>query len=123
SDFVKDNLPEFTLNSFLKTLMESSAPGSICQGYKKKTISIIRRGTVSGQLIGGNLSLLCTTLGTPFEPSFRGKILFLEDLDERPYRFDRMLTHLLNAGRLQQVAGIAVGINAGCKDPKAKRVG
>ncbi len=37
-----------------------------------------------------------------------------------PYRFDRMLTQLLNAGLLQQVAGIAIGINAGCKDPKAR---
>src|SRR2546430_13108712 len=75
----------------------------------------------SGQLIGGNISLLCTTLGTPFQPSFKNKILFFEDLQEVPYRFDRMLTHLLNAGLLQQVAGIAVGINANCFDPKAKR--
>src|SRR2546430_14256318 len=75
----------------------------------------------SGQLIGGNISLLCTTLGTPFQPSFKRSILFFEDLDEVPYRFDRMLTHLLNAGVLQQVSGIAVGINANCRDPKAKR--
>jgi len=47
--------------------------------------------------------------------------LFLEDLDEPPYRFDRTLTHLLNAGVLQQVAGVAVGINRNCIDPNAKR--
>src|SRR5205085_3017827 len=62
----------------------------------------------------------CTTVGTPYEPSFKSRILFLEDLDEVPYRFDRMLTHLLNAGLLQQVAGIAIGINPNCEDPKAK---
>jgi len=120
SDFIKDDLPDFTLQSFLRTLTQPSAPGSIRRGYKKKTVSILRRGAASGQLIGGNISLLCTTLGTPFQPSFKDKILFLEDLDEVPYRFDRMLTHLLNAGLLQQLAGIAIGINTDCEDPKAK---
>ena len=102
--------------------MRASAPGGICQGYKTKTVSILRRGTAAGRLIGGNLSLLCTTLGTPYQPSFKDKIPFLEDLDEPPYRFDRMLTHLLNTGLLQQVAGIAVGLNKNCKDPKARTV-
>src|SRR5262249_5261133 len=89
--------------------------------YKKKTVSILRRGSSSGALLGGNLPILCASLGTPFQPSFRRKILFFEDLDEVPYRFDRMLTQLLNAGLLQQVAGVAVGINANCFDPKAKK--
>ena len=44
-----------------------------------------------------------------------------EDLSEQPYRFDRMLTYLLNCGLLQQVAGIAIGINHDCEDPKVKR--
>ena len=42
-------------------------------------------------MIGGNISILCASLGTPWQPPFRGRILFLEDLDEVPYRFDRML--------------------------------
>ena len=121
SDFIKDNLPDFTFQSFLKTLMKPSAAGSICQGYRGKTVDILRPGTASGPLLGGNLSLLCALLGTPFQPFFKNKILFFEDLDEVPYRFDRMLTHLLNAGLLQQVAGIAVGINKGCRDPKARK--
>ncbi len=121
SDFIKKDLPDFTLQSFLKTLMQPSAAGSIRQGCKKQTVSILRRGTASGPLLGGNLSLLCACLGTTFQPSFKNKILFFEDLDEAPYRFDRMLTQLLNAGLLQQVAGVAVGINANCFDPKAKR--
>jgi muramoyltetrapeptide carboxypeptidase len=60
-------------------------------------------------------------LGTPYQPSFKKSILFFEDLDEVPYRFDRMLTQLLNSGLLQQVAGIAIGINKNCKDPKARK--
>ena len=55
-------------------------------------------------------------------PAFvQNKILFFEDLDEVPFRFDRMLTQLLNAGLLQQIAGVAIGINKNCKDPKARK--
>ena len=121
SDFIKENLPDFTLQSFLQSVMKPVASGSISDGYRKKTVSVLRGGTASGPLLGGNLSILCTTLGTPYQPSFKGAILFLEDLSEEPYRFDRMLTHLLNAGVLRQLAGVAIGINANCRDPKAKK--
>lgn len=133
SDFINDDLPEFTLRSFLRMLMEPEAAGSIRRGSRgegrgKKLrsrvngegISILHSGKASGQLIGGNLSILCAMLATPYQPSFKNKILFLEDLDEVPFRFDRMLTHLLNAGLLQQVSGVAIGTNKDCIDPKAK---
>jgi muramoyltetrapeptide carboxypeptidase len=123
SHFIKKDYPQFWRESILKLVTEPTAAGSISRGYDGKTASIIRRGTASGELIGGNLSLLCTLLGTPFQPSFRKKILFLEDVDETPYRMDRFLTHLSNAGVLQQVAGIAVGICENCTDPKAKTAG
>ena len=120
SDFVHKDFPDFTLVSFLRTLMRAEPAGSIRAGYKDKTVKILRRGKASGQLIGGNISLVCSLLGTPWQPSFKNKILFFEDLDEVPYRFDRMLTQLLNAGLLQQVAGVAIGVNANCFDPRAK---
>lgn len=120
SDFVNADMPKFALNSFLRLLSEPVAYGSIAQGYRRQTVRILRRGQARGQLIGGNLTLLCTTVGTPWQPDFKGRILFLEDLGEEPYRMDRMLTYLLNAGILQQVAGIAIGINKDCHDPKAK---
>ena len=133
SDFIKDDLPDFTLQSFLRTLMEPRPAGSIRNGssmegggkksqspVRRTDISVLRSGKASGQLIGGNLSILCATLATPYQPSFRNKILFLEDLDEVPFRFDRMLTQLLNADLLQQVAGVAIGTNKDCFDPKAK---
>jgi muramoyltetrapeptide carboxypeptidase len=121
SDFIKKDMPDFALQSFLKTLMQPTPPGSIRDGYRKKTVTILRRGIASGPLVGGNITLLCAALATPYLPAWKNRILFFEDLDEVPYRFDRMLTQLLNAGLLQQVAGIAIGINAGCSDPKAKR--
>lgn len=123
SDFNKADFPDFAWQSFRRTLSQAAAPGSLCQGYKGKTVSILRPGVASGRLLGGNISILCTTLGTPWQPSFKNRILFFEDLDEAPYRFDRMLTHLLNAGLLQQVAGIAIGINKNCRDPKAEKPG
>jgi len=120
SDLMKADLPDFTLQSFLRTLTQPVASGNICNGYKKRTVTVLRRGIASGRLVGGNLSVLCTTLATPYQPSFKNRILFFEDLDEPPYRYDRMLTQLLNAGLLQQVAGIAVGLNRNCREPGAK---
>ena len=112
--------PEFTRKSFFRTVMETSPSGSIGADHAKSRISILRAGTAEGRLIGGNLSLICASLGTPFAPSFKGKILFFEDISEKPYRLDRMLTQLLNAGILAQVAGVAVGTNKDCHDPDAK---
>jgi muramoyltetrapeptide carboxypeptidase len=122
SDFLKDNMPNFTAQSFLRTLTEPKAPGSIRTGHRSKTVKVLAPGLATGPLIGGNISILCASLATPFQPSFQGCILFIEDLNEEPYRFDRMLTQLLNAGLLQQAAGVAVGVNRNCKDPKANRV-
>jgi len=119
SQLAKKDYPAFSRDHFLAMLTRPAAGDGICRGYTKKTVTILRPGTASGELIGGNLSVLCTLIGTPFQPSFRGRILFFEDVDEKPYRIDRMLTHLLNAGVLQQAAGIAVGVCRGCEDPKA----
>jgi len=122
SDLVKHDLPPFTLQNLLKTLMKPAAPGSICDKTTAKKVSILRGGRVSGELLGGNLSVLATTLGTPYQPSFKGKILFIEDLNEPLYRYDRLLTHLLNSRVLAQVAGIAVGTCTGSEE-KAKQTG
>lgn len=125
SDFAEKDMPEFAVQSFLRTLAPDATPAaqrevSIAAGYTGKTVKVLRPGIARGQLVGGNLTLLVTTIGTPWQPPFKGRILFLEDLGEEPYRMDRMLTHLLNCGLLQQVAGIAIGINKDCADPKAK---
>ena len=120
SDFATKELPDFTVQSFIRTLASPARPDDIAAGYSEKTMKIFRRGVARGQLIGGNLALLCTAIGTPWQPLFRNRILFLEDLSEAPYRWDRMLTYLSNCGLLQQVSGIAIGLNADCDDPQAK---
>ena len=113
-------LPDFARKSFMRTVMNAAPAGSVCDGYKDGTISVLHGGTAEGRLMGGNLTLICASVGTPFMPSFKGKILFFEDVGEKPYRIDRSLTHLMNAGIFSQVAGVAVGINKNCDDPDAK---
>jgi muramoyltetrapeptide carboxypeptidase len=66
-------------------------------------------GNAEGELIGGNLALVCALLGTPWEIDTRGRILVLEDTDEPVYRIDRMLTQLRLAGKLDAAAGIVLG--------------
>ena len=69
----------------------------------------LSRGEASGLLLGGCISLLETTLGTPWEFDTRGTILFLEDRGVKPYQLDRMLLHLLQAGKFRGVRGIVLG--------------
>lgn len=66
-------------------------------------------GIATGELVGGNLSLLVTTLGTPFEIDTRDKILFIEDVNEEPRNIDRMLNQLYMAGKLTNITGFVVG--------------
>jgi muramoyltetrapeptide carboxypeptidase len=72
-------------------------------------------GTVEGTLTGGCLSLITASIGTAYEIETEGKILFLEDQGEAPYRLDRMLTHLHLAGKLQPLAGILLGNFQDCE--------
>jgi len=76
--------------------------------------TVIREGVAEGQLLGGCLSLLVTTLGTPFTLDTAGAILFIEDVGEKPYRIDRMLIHLKQAGKLDNLAGVIFGEMSGC---------
>lgn len=78
------------------------------------------RGKITGELTGGNLSLVTFSLGTPFAVETKGKILFLEEVNEEPYRVDRMLTHLRLAGKLRGVKGIVFGDMVGC-NPRPSR--
>ncbi|MEX2582935.1 MAG: LD-carboxypeptidase [Gemmatimonadota bacterium] len=73
-------------------------------------------GSAEGQLTGGNLSLLAATVGTPFQIRTAGRILFIEEVGEPAYRVDRLLSQLLLAGCLDDVAGVAVGAISDCPD-------
>lgn len=75
----------------------------------------IVKGEAEGKLIGGNLSLLAALIGTPYEVDTKDKILFIEEVEEEPYRIDRMLTQLRLAGKLQQAKGIIITECTNCE--------
>jgi muramoyltetrapeptide carboxypeptidase len=72
-------------------------------------------GTAEGILVGGCLSIIVAGMGTPYEIQTEGKILFLEDCDEPPYRLDRMITQLHLTGKLKSVAGVLLGVFRDCE--------
>lgn len=99
----KHNDPQ-TLNS-LKQCLFSSATAPI----DLEKCSVMKQGKAKGILVGGCLSLLATSMGTPYELKTDGNILFFEDTDEKVYAIDRMLTQFKNAGKLKRVKGILIG--------------
>ena len=113
------NFSAYSLSEFKKVLMHPTPttpigavpPFEAGEGNVERTnrLTYITGGVAKGRLIGGNLSLISILMGTEFEPDFRGRIVFLEDVHEAPYRIDRMLTQLRLAGKLQQAAGIVFG--------------
>jgi len=116
STFVDMAPSRFCVSGFLRTLGQAEPAGSIWQGHEDRNFRIIRPGEATGQLTGGNLSLLAASIGTPFEVQTRGKIVFIEEVDEKPYRIDRMLTQMLLAGKLKDAAGIVIGRNVPDRD-------
>ena len=107
------HLPSFTafaLGEFLRVLTVPEPAGLLpfpADGpHRAETL---RGGVAEGPLVGGNLSVLSATLGTPYALRPEGAILFVEEVGEKPYRLDRLLSHLKLAGVLSSLAGIAIG--------------
>ena len=114
-----ENFSAYTLDQYRRILIEPAAevrigeppPFENSPGVVERTnrLTPIVRGTAEGRLMGGNLSLLVTLMGTPYEPQFDDAILFLEDVFESPYSVDRMLTHLWLSGKLERLSGVVLG--------------
>jgi muramoyltetrapeptide carboxypeptidase len=113
--WLEDRTPPLSAESLRAALM-STDPVVVKRVESEETTPVTVPGAESGTLIGGNLSLLASSVGTPDMPDLTGAIVLLEDVDEAPYRVDRMLTHLRRAGVLKNVAGIAVGQFTNCAD-------
>ena len=106
----------FTRRSFRKTLMEGLYNELIDIPVRSRyRLRTIRPGKARGYLLGGNLTLLVSLAGTPYEPDLDGSILFLEDIGEQIYRVDRMLTQMRLAGMLDGVRGVVFGRCSDCE--------
>ncbi len=86
-----------------------------------KALERVVGGRARGPLAGGNLTMIGTLMGTPWEVDLRGKILFIEDVGEKIYRIDRMLTQLRNSGKLDGVAGFVLGDFVDCPSPEGSQ--
>jgi muramoyltetrapeptide carboxypeptidase len=97
-------------------LLEDPAPGVVLDGLDE-----LVPGRARGRLLGGNLEVFSRLVGTPYLPDVAGALLFFEDLSERPYRVDRLITSLDLAGLFSVAAGVVLGDFSGCQEPEASR--
>lgn len=103
---------DLTKNSFRDVLIEGKTPVFKSNSH----VETITKGEAEGPLIGGNLTILTTALGTPYQPDLDGAILFVEDVGEPVYKVDRMLTHLKRSGVLDNIRGFIFGRCTRCEN-------
>jgi len=103
--------------AFFAEEYDTSSPGYTMPltDPERQLVNTLIGGTARGQLTGGNLALVAAMIGTPYEIQTAGKILFLEDIDEPPYRIDRFLAQLELAGKLQELSGVVLGQFTDCE--------
>ena len=122
-----DDFNDFTKNSFFQAInMKNGEKWKLENPKDEKTglekeISLLYKKNfenkiVSGELTGGNLSIIVTTLGTDYEIDTKGKILFIEEIEEEISRIDRMMTHLKYAGKFDDCEAVLFGNFAGCEN-------
>jgi muramoyltetrapeptide carboxypeptidase len=116
SDMIKD-FSEFSKDELFKTLMDPEPLGKISNPQGEEVVTI-NGGIAEGTIIGGNLSLIVATIGTPYEIDVKGKLLFIEEIGEEPYKIDRMLNQLRLSGKLEDASGIILGDFNNCESGK-----
>ena len=111
-----DDLTKKTEEQFWDCLMSARPPHSI-KGDPAQSSIFHRSGSATGRLLGGNLSLVTALVGTQFFPSIRDPIFILEEIDERPYRIDRMLQQIKLSGIFKKTKGVALA-DFRCGEPE-----
>ena len=112
--FNEEELSEYTKESFFRTLGNPEPAGEIKKSSPKKWLTSIHGGVCEAPVVGGCLTLICASLGTPYEIDCKDKILFFEDVDTEPWIMDHALSHLRNAGKLNDAAGFMIGHCKNC---------
>jgi len=115
SSFSVRNFNNVLLNPTFELELLNSTTGN---NYNPYGITVISEGIAEGELAGGNLSIVASLIGTKYDIDFSGKIIFLEEFIEEPYRIDRMLTQMIQAGKFENAAGVALGVFKLCEPNK-----
>ncbi|HSW53575.1 MAG TPA: LD-carboxypeptidase [Ignavibacteriaceae bacterium] len=115
SSFSVRNFERVLINPTFELELLNSTTGN---NYNPYGITVISGGIAEGELVGGNLSICVSLIGTEYDIDFSDKIIFLEEFLEEPYRVDRMLTQLIQAGKFENAAGIALGLFKLCEPNK-----
>jgi muramoyltetrapeptide carboxypeptidase len=117
SEGIAHTLDPLSRDYLLRAMTSAEPLGPITNPEGEEMVCLVE-GEACGPIVGGNLSLLSALMGTPYELDTRGKLLFLEDVGEEPYRVDRMLTQLALAGKFEDAAGILIGTWTDCRGSK-----
>jgi len=115
NNFSNKYFKQVLINPVEELELTNSFPGNNDNIYGLTTIN---SGAASGVLIGGNLSIIVSLIGTDYDIDTKGKIIFLEEYIEEPYRVDRMLTQIVQAGKFDEAAGVALGVFRKCESKK-----
>ena len=110
SDF-NDNI---TKEYFLKIIQNNNKITYNLKDICHNNYLIYNSKDFKGNIVGGNLSIICSTIGTPYEVKFKNNILLVEDVNENPYSVDRMLSQLIFCGKLKKLSGILIGNFTNC---------
>lgn len=115
-----DELDGNAEEQFWKNLT-STTPLGILKNPNRKKMKPLKRGVCIGRLLAGNLSIVSALLGTPYLDTMKGCILALEEIEEPPYKVDRMLHHLRHTGMFSQSSGVVLGEFTDCTPTDAKK--
>lgn len=114
TELCKEGLDDYTRYWFNKSLFDNTPLGKV-QNPRDEQIIILNGGRAEGNITGGNLSMMVASIGTPYEIDTDGKIIFIEEIGEEPYRIDRMLLQMKYAGKFRNCVGIVLGAFTDCK--------
>ena len=114
-------MPVYNRDSLLGALTDTRSNVSLTNPKSMGSWRVLRKGIAEGVLLGGNLTLVAMLVGTPYLPDLKGKILFIEDIDEEPSSVDGMLFQMKLAGMLDKVSGLVIGEFTNCKPSKSSR--
>lgn len=111
---------DYSVNNFKKVLMKPERTSTFSNSTSGDDENIygvtsIVKGKGKGRLVGGNLSIITSLIGTDFDVDYSNKIIFIEEVGEEPYRIDRMLTQMMQAGKFEKASGVMMGLFRKCE--------